>query len=254
MKVQEYLRQEIESKKAIHMTLIDPDKSTPSESAKIASAAEKAGSSAIMIGGSLGVTEKLVSEIIDAIKEKSSLPAILFPGSLSGLSPKADAVWFLSVFNSTNPYYIVGAQAAGAVIIRKYNLEAISLAYIIVGEGGAAGYVSYARPIPYSKPEIAAAYALAAQYMGFKYVYLEAGSGMPPAPPYFIKVVRKTIDIPLIVGGGIKNKELAFKAASSGADIVVTGTIVEEVEVNKLKKVLSSIVEGVREGGKAREH
>jgi len=234
------------------MTLLDPDKTSPEDSKIIASIAEEAGTSAIMIGGSLGVTESTVSQVIDAVKEETNVPVILFPGSLSGLSPKADAVWFLSVLNSTNPYYIVGAQAAGAVIIRRHGLEAIPLAYIIVGQGGAAGYVSYARPVPFNKPEIAAAYALAAQYMGFEYVYLEAGSGMPPVPPYFIKVVRRAINIPLVVGGGIKSYELAYKAAKAGANIVVTGTVVEEVDPNKLRKVLSSIVKGVHEGGRDR--
>ncbi|MCW3981926.1 MAG: geranylgeranylglyceryl phosphate synthase family protein, partial [Candidatus Bathyarchaeota archaeon] len=117
----------------------------------------------------------------------------------------------------------------GAPIVKEHGLETLSMGYIIVGEGGTAGIVGRAVPIPYSKPELAAAHALAAQYFGMRFVYLEAGSGAnQPVPPTMIKAVKKTVNIPVIVGGGIRNVEQAKTAVASGADIIVTGNIIEE--------------------------
>jgi len=233
------------------MTLIDPDKTGYKESVRKAFQAERAGTSAIMLGGSLGVNETLLDAIVKELKRKGlKIPIILFPGSVGGLSKYADAVWFISVLTSISVYHIIGAQVQAAVIVKKYGIEPLSLAYIIMGEGGAAGYVSYSRPIPFNRPEIAAAYALAAQYLGFSFVYLEGGSGGKPIPEEVIRRVSSTIDIPLIVGGGIKNRELARKAARAGANIIVTGTVVEEAENEE--EVIRDIIEGIREGVKER--
>ncbi|MCK4424055.1 geranylgeranylglyceryl phosphate synthase family protein, partial [Candidatus Bathyarchaeota archaeon] len=116
--------------------------------------------------------------------------------------------------------------------------------YIIVGDGGTAGVVGKAVPVPYNKPELAVAHALAAQYLGMRFVYLEGGSGAKrPVPPEMIRAVKHCIDIPLIVGGGIKNRGQALAAASAGASIIVTGNIVENVEA---KRKVSEIVKSIR--------
>ena len=242
-KTEEYILRKINSGEKLHMTLIDPDKTTPYNAVRIACEAEKAGTDAIMVGGSLGVSENLTDSVVKSIKEHVNIPVILFPGSVSGVSRYADALWFISVLNSINPYYIVGAQVEGAIIARKYNLECIPLAYIIVGEGGAAGYVSYARPIPYSRPELIVAYSLAAEYMGFRFIYLEAGSGGNPIPPAIVSKVKEVVNVPLIVGGGIRDEDIAYAIASAGADIIVTGTIVEEEEnvCDVLSRIIGSI-------------
>ena len=250
-KVERYIKEKLEENGAIHMTLIDPDKTTPNEASKIAKSAEKVGSAAIMVGGSLGVSEHLLDEVIKKIKEEVNLPVILFPGSIAGISRYADAIWFLSVINSKNPYYIIGAQIQGAIIVKKYGLEPLPLAYLILGEGGTVALVSDTNPLPFTKPELIAAYALAAQMMGFRFVYLEGGSGGKPVPPEVIKCVRKTIDITLVVGGGIKNYELARRAVSAGADIIVTGTIVEESK--NVEMALANIIKGIQDGVKLRE-
>lgn len=246
-RVERYLTREIKHKKAIHLTLIDPDKCNVDEASKIAEAADKSGSSGIMVGGSIGVSERELDEIIRGVKKKCRLPVILFPGNVSGISRLADAIWFMTLLNSTNPYYITGAQALGAPIVKKYKLEGIPMGYIIVGEGGAAGFFGQARAIPLDKPKIAAAYALAAQYMGMRFVYLEQGSGAEkPIPVEFIKVVRETIKIPLIVGGGIRTGDHAKSVVSAGANIVVTGTVIEKCD--DVEKVLRDIITGILKG------
>lgn len=233
----------------LHMTLIDPDKVVRvTDLDKVCRVVTEAGSDAILIGGSTGVIESQLDEVIKDIKSNVSVPIILFPGSVAGLSKLADAVLFLSVLNSVDPYFITGAQAQAAIAIKKHykNLEVIPTAYILMGEGGAAAYISAARPIPYNRPELALAYALAAEFMGMKNIYLEAGSGAKqPIPPEVIAYVRKYITTLLTVGGGIRGYEAAYRASKAGADIVVTGTVIEH-EPEKLKE----IVKGVKDGGK----
>ncbi len=249
-RVERYILESLKEKGALHMTLIDPARSEPLEARKIAREAVRAGTTAIMVGGSIGVSEWMVDEVVKAIKSAVNVPVILFPGNPSGVSKYADAVWFLSVLNSYNPFFIIGGQMQGAPIVKRYGLEALPLAYLILGEGGAVSYVSQTRPLPLNKPEIVVAYALAAQYMGFRFVYLEGGSGGIPVPPHIIKAVKENVEIPVIVGGGIRSRELATRAVASGADIIVTGTIVEEA--TSVYDTIRSIIEGIEEGVKLR--
>jgi phosphoglycerol geranylgeranyltransferase len=138
----------------------------------------------------------------------------------------------------------MGAQVLGAPLVKKYHLEPIPMGYIIIGDGGTAGIVGKAVPVPYNKPELAAAHALAGQYLGMRFIYLEAGSGAKkPVPPEMIRVVKRYVDVPLVVGGGIKTRGQALAAASAGASIIVTGNIVENAEV---REKVSEIIEGIR--------
>ncbi len=230
MKVLKYILEELE-KAPLHFTLLDPEKLKPEKAAKIAAQAERAGTKAIMVGGSSGIDIESVNQTVKSIKEQVKIPVILFPGDVSGVSKEADAIFFMSLLNSRNPYYITGAQAMGALAVKRAGIEPIPMAYLVVEPGGAVGYVGDAKLLPRDKPSIAVAYALAAQYMGFRMVYLEAGSGAPePIPEKLISAVKREIDIPLIVGGGIKNTEEARKCIEAGADIIVTGTAVENCE------------------------
>ncbi len=217
----------------IHLTLIDPEKTSPKEAQRIAEIAKDASTDAILIGGSTGLYEPLISNVTKAVK-KSGLPIILFPGNVSGLSKHADAVLFMYLLNSDDPYYITGAQVQAAPIVLKLGLEYIPTAYIIVGYGGSAGFIGKARPIPYEKPEIVAAYALAGAMMGARAIYLEAGSGAPkPVPLEAISLSKSLLekagfDGILIVGGGVKSPEMAAQISKAGADALVTGTVTEE--------------------------
>ncbi len=252
MGVKDYLLKRIAEVGAIHMTLLDPDKVTAKEFKELALMVQEYGSDALMVGGSLGISEGgQLDEYLSAVKGSLKIPVILFPGSVANLSRYADAVFFLSVLNSADPYFIVGAQIQASVLLVKRfrNLEPISLAYIIVGDGGAVGYVSNARPIPYDRDDIALAYAYTAQLMGFDMIYLEAGSGArEPVRPRMVSRVKQLVSKPLIVGGGIRDPEKASELALAGADAIVTGTIVEEKP-----ELIKDIIRAVHEGGMTRK-
>jgi phosphoglycerol geranylgeranyltransferase len=244
-RVEKYLLEKIAAEKTIHMTLIDPEKITPNQAAQVAENSKESGTSAIMIGGSTFNSQEHLDALIQAIKGAVDLPTILFPNNVSGISRHADAIWFMSLLNSVDPYFLVGAQILGAPLIKKFNIEPISMGYIIVGQGGTAGVVGKAIAIPYDKPELAAAHALAGQYFGMRFIYLEGGSGVAnPVPPEMIKAVKKYLDVPLIVGGGIRSKEQAAAAAQAGADIFVTGNLIEAADN---KKRIADVVAGIRQ-------
>ena len=243
-RVEKYLFERIRAEGAIHMTLVDPEKVTPPQASRIAENSKISGTSAIMIGGSTFVSQAHLDDVIKAIKRTVKIPTILFPNNITGISRHADAIWFMSLLNSVDPYFLIGAQILGAPLIKKYGLEPISMGYVIVGEGGTAGIVGKAIPVPYNKPELVAAHALAGQYLGMHFIYLEGGSGAAnPVPPEMIRMVKYFIDVPLIVGGGIKTKEQALAAASAGADIIVTGNIIESTGA---KRKVSEIIEGIK--------
>jgi phosphoglycerol geranylgeranyltransferase len=244
--VEKYLLEKIESEGSIHITLVDPEKVTPPQASRIVSKARSGETSAIMIGGSTFVSAAHLDDVVRAVKRTVKIPIILFPNNVTGISRYADAIWFMSLLNSVDPYFLIGAQILGAPLVKKYNLEPIPLGYIIVGDGGTAGVVGKAIAVPYNKPELAAAHALAGQYLGMRFIYLEGGSGAKtPVPPEMIRTIRHYINVPLIVGGGIKSREQALAAASAGADIIVTGNVVED---SMVRRKVSEIIEGIRRG------
>ncbi len=228
---------------AIHITLIDPEKTSPQSASHIAEKAETSGTAAIMVGGSTFISTSDLDKTVKAIKNAVEIAVILFPNNITGISKHADAIWFMSLLNSLDPYFIMGAQVLGAPLIKKYCLEAIPLGYIVVGAGAAVGVIGRATPIPYEKPELAAAHALAAQYLGMRFVYLEAGSGAEhPVPNDMIRLVKSTIGVPLVVGGGIKTGEQVKGAVDAGADVIVTGNVTEaSVVKDKVKELVKSI-------------
>ncbi len=238
MKVHDYIIEKLEKKK-LHFTLIDPDKGV-SDIEKIAKQMHEAGTDAFLIGGSLGVTPEDASKIARILKE-TGLPVIIFPGNLNCLTPEAHAVFFMILMNSLDPYYLMGAQVAGAPIIKKYNLEPLPTGYIVVYHDTAVAHVGRIIPIPPSKPEIIAAYAMAGEMLGLKYLYIEGGSGAPKPVPYsFPTYAKKYSNLIILVGGGIRDPETARQMAASGADIIVTGTIVEK-DPDMAKKIIAAI-------------
>jgi len=242
--VEKYLLEKIESEGAIHITLIDPEKATPPQASRIARKAKSSGTSAIMIGGSTFVSTTHLDNVIKAVKRTVRIPVILFPNNVTGISRHADAIWFMSLLNSVDPYFLIGAQILGAPLVKKFGLEPIPLGYIIIGDGGTAGVVGKAVPVPYDKPKLAVAHALAGQYLGMRFIYLEAGSGAKkPVPPEMIRIVKRCIHVPLVVGGGIKSRRQALTAASAGADIIVTGNVMENASVTRK---VSEIIQGMR--------
>jgi phosphoglycerol geranylgeranyltransferase len=245
--IERYLLEKIKSDGTIHMTLIDPEKVTVDAAVKVALSSRSSGTTAIMIGGSTFVSQSHLDEVVKAIKEVVNLPTILFPNNVTGISSHADAIWFMSLLNSVDPYFLIGAQILGAPLVKKFKIEPLSMGYVIVGEGGTAGIVGKAITVPYNKPELAAVHALAGQYLGMHFIYLEGGSGASnPVPPEMIYASKQLIDVPLIVGGGIKTKEQAVAAASAGADVIVTGNLTESSDANERISQIISAIKGVK--------
>jgi len=241
-RVEKYLLGKIRQNGAIHLTLLDPEKTTPEAAAKTAYRAEKDGTAGIMVGGSTLTSAEQLEQTVKAVKKSVKIPVILFPNNITGICRNADAIWFMSLLNSSDPYFIIGAQVLGAPIVKKFSLEPIPLGYIIVGEGGAAGLIGRAFPIPFDQPELAVAHALAAEYLGMHFVYLEGGSGVQRfVPPDMIRMVKKVIRVPLIVGGGIRSKDQAREVVEAGADVVVTGNVTEQSAGIRLKELISSV-------------
>jgi phosphoglycerol geranylgeranyltransferase len=235
-----FILNQIQAKQVLCFPLIDSE--NQGEYHFLAKELERLGASGLLIGGS-SVTDQIeLSQTISQLKSNISIPVILFPGNVTGVVPGADAILFNCLLNSENSYYITGAQAQGALIINKFNLEAIPTGYLIIGDGSTASFIGQARLIPYEKTGIAVMYALAAKYMGMRFLYLEAGSGASHhVHPEMIAAVRKHYDGVLIVGGGITDPEVASQVANAGADILVIGTLIERSvnwkdEFNKIIK------------------
>ncbi len=239
-RTESYLLDRLE-KGPIHLTLLDPESIPVDTAVKIAKAAETVGSSAIMVGGSTISSQNEMDEFILTLKKNIKIPVIIFPNNVQALTRHADAVWYMSLLNSVEWYYIIGAQMQAAPFIKKHQIEAIPLAYIVFRGDTAVSAIGRVLPIPDNHPEVVVAYALAAQYLGFRFVYLEAGSGAAqPIPPNVIRAVKSSISIPLIVGGGIRTEEQTRQVIESGADIIVTGTIAEE-DLDRLNRVISIV-------------
>jgi len=242
-KVELFLKSELKKKNALLFVLIDSEVSKLESSRKLAQDVEKVGVSAILIGGSSATDQIEMAEVVKGIKKGIKIPIILFPGNVTGVVPDADAILFSSLMNSENPYFITQAQALGASSVLKFGLEPLPTAYLVIGDGTSAWFVGSARGIPFEKPKIAAAYALAAQFLGMRFVYLEAGSGAKSSvTPEMVKTVRKTFNGFLIVGGGIRAVKTAKDLVKAGADALVIGTFLEKGgSIKKLAEIAKAI-------------
>jgi len=229
MKIYNQLLNTIKEKGAAYLILLDPDKLSEGKLAGFLRHCEKSGVDGFLVGGSLMVNGNFES-FIEKVKIHSALPIIIFPGSITQVSQFADAILFLSVVSGRNPEHLIGKHVLAAPSIKKSGIEPISTAYILIESGATttAVYMSGSLPIPRNKPEIAAATALAAEYLGMKLIYLEAGSGADNSvPDEMVKAVSSQCSVPVIVGGGIRNPQSAHKKVESGASIIVTGNFFE---------------------------
>ncbi|QKR01017.1 geranylgeranylglyceryl/heptaprenylglyceryl phosphate synthase [Metallosphaera tengchongensis] len=240
-KVANYLQKLIEDGHPIHFSLIDPEKVTDIDLLdRVTSRLYKAGTSAFLIGGTLGVSKEKMDATLTVLRNYD-IPKIIFPSNINLITEKADALLFMSLLNSDDLYYVIGAQVSASLIVKLAKLEAIPTGYLIVGHGGTAAHIGRARVIPYDNPELALAYALAAEYMGMEYLYLEAGSGAPETVrPDMIRIVSSSSGINLIVGGGIRSPERATELVKAGAKAIVTGNIIES-DSERAIKIIESI-------------
>lgn len=209
--------------------LIDPENTHRQEEiADVVNIAQEAGIDYIFVGGSL-VTHNWIDIVVKGIKSLTQLPVILFPGGLNQITEHADGILFLSLISGRNPEFLINKQVAAAPLVKKLGLEVIPTGYLLIGETSGASYMSNTRPIPYHKIDIATATAMAGEMMGQKAIYLDAGSGAPePIRPSMISAVRKSVSLPLIVGGGIRSFDSAYATLEAGADIIVIGNATEE--------------------------
>ena len=229
-KVYNHLLSIRKKKGAGYIVLIDPDKKSENGLAGKVKKINNSGVDAILVGGSL-MMDGRCSERVAQIKSLAEIPVIFFPGGISQLNSHYDAILFMSIISGRNPHYLIGEQVIAAPIVKDLGIEVIPTGYLLLdgGSDSAVQFMSGTAPIPMDKPDISIAHALAAQYLGKKLIYLEAGSGAKQAVPNeLIKEVVEHVDIPLIVGGGIRTPEAAREKVKAGASFVVTGTIIEE--------------------------
>ena len=210
--------------------LIDPDKvSTPTLDQTIQLAME-AGVDYFFIGGSLLISDQM-DMCIRQVKATCNIPVLLFPGSPSQVCHSADALLYLSLISGRNPEFLIGQHVISAPFVKKSGLEIIPTGYIVV-DGGAAttvSYISNATPVPADKADIAMCTAMAGEMLGMKLIYMDAGSGAKkPITEEMIATVSKHIDVPLIVGGGIRDAEKAYLNCKAGADVIVVGNAIEK--------------------------
>ncbi len=213
-----------------YIVLIDPDKLSLEENIKLAIQSEKEEADCIFIGGSL-LSAPIFDELVKLIKNAVKIPVIIFPGGVQQISRYADAILFMSVISGRNVDLLIGQHVMAAPIIKMINLEAIPTGYMLIESGkmSSAEFMSNTKPIPRDKPDIAVAHALAAEYLGMKLIYLEAGSGaLHPVPNEMIQAVTRMCSLPLIVGGGIRSPAVAKQKVAAGAAFVVTGNVLEK--------------------------
>lgn len=246
MTVYEHLLKARETYRAGYLVLIDPDARPLKETAEFARIISRAGADAILYGGSLitddGFTEKLI-----ALREAAEIPVILFPGSIGQVTSHVDAIMYISVISGRNPNLLIGEHVTSAIQIKRSGVETIPTGYMLVESGKVttAEFISGTRPLPAHKPELALAHALAGEMLGFKMLYLEAGSGAErPVPDIMISTIKKYVRIPVITGGGIRTPETARKKVRAGADFIVTGNVLEESDNTDLLEAFVKAVHG----------
>ncbi|MBT7653151.1 MAG: geranylgeranylglyceryl/heptaprenylglyceryl phosphate synthase [Flavobacteriales bacterium] len=212
--------------------LLDPDKiPTGEELYNWLNEIEQSGATDILIGGS-HLSKGNTEELVKSAKKQTSLPVVLFPGSPEQVTEHADVLLFLSLVSGRNADLLIGRHVEAAPLIMAMDIETIATAYLLVGDGPltTAAYITQTLPIPSAKPELAVATASAAVLLGMQAIYLDAGSGAANSiPTEVVSAVSNAVDVPVIVGGGIRDFEGMERVWAAGADLVVLGTVLEKV-------------------------
>jgi len=253
-KVENYLNDKKKDEGALFFAVIDPlDYASLEDAVNAARGAYEAGADLIVVGGSTGVQGQALDKTVSEVKKAVDVPVNLFPGNIATVTAKADSIYFMSMLNSRNPYWITEAQTLAAPVIKKIGIEPLPVAYLVVGDGGTVSWVGDAKPIPLNKPKIAAAMALAAEMMGFRFILTDAGSNPPePVPAGMVKAVSSVIGPKTfyIVAGGIQTEEQVRADIRAGADAVQIGTVIEGAQ--NVKEKVGKLVKAVKEEGKKR--
>lgn len=195
-----------------------------------------------LIGGSL-LSASVTEDVLEKLRKLTNLPLVLFPGNAMQVSEKADAILFLQLISGRNPEFLISQHVHAAPLVSRTNLEVIPTSYLLIdgGKRTSVEYISQSMPIPDNKTDIAVATALAGKYLGHKIIYLEAGSGAQnPVPCKMVSEVASKTNLPVIVGGGIKNEKTAISLIEAGANAVVIGSLFEsdaDAAINIAKKI-----------------
>ena len=242
MKIQSYIEEKL-IEGAVHITLIDPSRQEPEAAGRLAETAQEVGSDLIFVGGSSGVSQRTLTDTAEAVKERASIPVLFFPTGTESISFNLDAFLFLSLLNSRSSQFISGTQSRVAPVLKRLDIEVLSIGYILIEPGMKLGEIGEADLVARDNFWEAIGYALTAQFMGMSYVFLEAGHGAAqPVPAGMIRAVKRELKIPLIVGGGIRTAIDARRVRQAGADIVVTGTVIETAGYReRLRSILSAL-------------
>lgn len=231
MKILETLAERSRKGKKSIAVLVDPDKVT--DAGQLQNLINLASENLVdffLVGGSL-VTTTNMSEVVKQIKDNVSIPVILFPGNSMQIEPGADALLFLSLISGRNPELLIGQHVIAAPIIKNTKLEIIPTGYMLINSGRttSVAYISNTTPIPDDKYSLAACTAMAGEMLGLRAIYMDAGSGAEKEiSARMITTVKKSISVPLIIGGGINSKQKAFSALEAGADMIVIGNALEK--------------------------
>lgn len=231
-------------KEKLHFSLIDPDKQSPKQAGEMARKCQKYGTDAIMVGGSTISNRNIVYETINEIKKACSLPTILFPNSANAVAENADYIFFMDLLNSLEYKYRKGEQIKGALLVKKWGIKPIPTGYIIISTSNKLTTVEKKVKLDVIKAEDiekAVQYSIYAECIGLKCIYLEAGSNADkPVPDEMIKEIRKEIEIPIIVGGGINEALEAKRKIIAGANAIVNGTLIEK-NIDRLEEIIKAI-------------
>jgi putative glycerol-1-phosphate prenyltransferase len=229
MKIYSQITENSRAGKKSIAALIDPDKINSVQCGKLAEKAVESGIDYLFVGSSI-LTGKNFSECICILKE-TSIPVILFPGNLMQIDENADALLFLSLISGRNPEMLIGRHVIAAPQLKQSSLEIMSTGYMLIDSGSptSVSYMSGTNPIPHAKEDIAVCTAIAGEMLGLKLIYMDAGSGARfPVSMKMTEAVKQNIQIPLIVGGGIRTAEKASEICQAGADIIVIGNAFEK--------------------------
>lgn len=196
-----------------------------------------------LVGGSL-LTSNRMAETVEEVKNTTGKPVVLFPGSAMQVVAGADAILFLSLISGRNADLLIGQHVQAAPLVREARLEVVPTGYMLIESGKltTAHYISGTLPIPADKPDIAACTAMAGEMLGLKALYMDAGSGAAkPISSETIKSVRASVDLPLIVGGGIRSAEDAERILEAGADYIVIGNAFENNSSDSLAAEIAEV-------------
>lgn len=210
--------------------LIDPDKTSVKSIRRMVDISLESEVDFFFVGGSLMTNDQLAGTI-RALKQQDEIPVVIFPGSTLQIHPEADGILLLSLISGRNPDLLIGHHVIAAPYLRDSGLEILPTGYLLVESGRmtTALYMSNTQPIPSDKEDIAACTALAGEMLGMKLIYLDGGSGaLNPVPPRMISRVKASLNVPLIVGGGIRTAPAAEAACRAGADVIVIGNALEK--------------------------